>query len=104
MMSERQPFLTTQERDRSEAAAQEAARTASPTSRQPPRWSARRRRDGWFLLCVLLLGMITIIVLANVTSATRVQPGTASTSATQRPSVPPSVSMATSKFREYPLP
>jgi streptogramin lyase len=30
------------------------------------RWSPRRRRDAWFLLVVLLLGMGTILVLSNV--------------------------------------
>ncbi len=28
-----------------------------------PRWSARRRRDAWFLLGVLLLGVVTLITL-----------------------------------------
>src|SRR6266567_1018947 len=32
----------------------------------PAHWSSRRRRDGWFLLVVLLLGMGTILVLSNV--------------------------------------
>src|SRR6266567_633764 len=30
-----------------------------------PRWSARRRRDAWFLLGVLLLGVVTLITLAH---------------------------------------
>ena len=32
----------------------------------PAHWSSRRRRDGWFLLVVLLLGMGTILVLSHV--------------------------------------
>src|SRR5258708_38867158 len=100
MMSERQPLLTTQERDHSEAAAQEAARTASPASRQPPRWSARRRRDGLFLLGVLLLGMLTILVLSNTGSsqrgrATTAQSGSSPAPATQTLSTTTSSLIAT---------
>ncbi len=108
-MSERQPLLTTQERDHREAAAQEAARTASPASRQPPRWSARRRRDGWFLLSVLLLGMLTILVLANTVSsqrgqATTTQSGSSPAPVIKTPSANNSSLIATGTFREYPFP
>ena len=108
-MSERQPLLTTQERDHSEAAAQVAARTASPASRQPPRWSARRRRDGWFLLSVLLLGMLTILVLANTVSsqrgqATTTQSGSSPAPVIKTPSANNSSLIATGTFREYPFP
>src|SRR6266446_3254226 len=109
MMSERQPVLTTQKRDHSEAVAQEGARTASPAWRQPPRWSARRRRDGWFLLSVLLLGMLTILVLANTVSsqrgqATTTQSGSSPAPVTQTPSATTSSLIATGTFREYPFP
>ena len=103
-MSERQPFLTTSEPNHGDARAQEETRTGTSPPGLPPRRSILLRPDAWFLLGILLLGMLTIIVLANVTSATRGQPGTASTSATQSPSVPPSVSRAAGAFREYPLP
>src|SRR5258707_4314557 len=33
-------------------------------NRRAPRWSARRRRDAWFLLIVLLLGIGTIMTLS----------------------------------------
>ena len=108
-MSERQPVLTTQKRDHSEAAAQEAARTTLPASRQPPRWSARRRRDGLFLLGVLLLSMVTILVLANTGSsqrgqATTAQSGSSPAPVTQTLSTTSSSLIATGTFREYPFP
>src|SRR6266581_3122355 len=79
------------------------------THRPTPRWSARRRRDAWLLLGVLMFGIATIFMLssggillrkrANVT-----QPGTSSAPAAQEePSTPP-VSATTDKFREYLLP
>jgi len=79
------------------------------THRPTPRWSARRRRDAWLLLGVLMFGIATIFTLsswgtllgkrANVT-----QPGTSSAPAAQEePSTPP-VSATTDKFREYLLP
>src|SRR5258707_14229782 len=109
MRSERQPVLTTQKRDHSEAAAQEAARTTLPASRRPPRWSARRLRDAWFLLSVLLLVMLTILVLANIVSSQRgqetpAQSGTPPVSATKTPSTTPSPISAHAKFRENPFP
>lgn len=109
-MSERQPLLTTQEREHSEAAPQEAARTTPPALRHPPGWSARRRRDGWFLLSVLLLGMVTIFVFANTVSSQRGQPTTTSSGSTptapvtQAPSATASSLRATGAFREYPFP
>jgi len=103
-MSERQPFLTTSEPNHSDARAQEETRTGPSRPELPPRRSILLRPDAWFLLGILLLGMIIIMVLANVTSVTIVQPGTASTSATQKPSDSPSVNIATGGFREYQLP
>src|SRR6266852_1272156 len=37
---------------------------APQVNRRAPRWSARRRRDAWFLLMVLLLGIGTIMTLS----------------------------------------
>src|SRR5258708_39931250 len=109
MMRKGRLFLTPQVRDHREAAAQEAARTASPASRQPPRWSARRRRDGWFLLSVLLLGMLTILVLANTFSsqrgqATTTQSGSSPAPVIKTPSATNSSLIATGTVREYPFP
>ena len=54
---------------------------AEPNATQPPQsqihhvvhagkppvpWSARRRRDAWFLLLILLLGIVTIFALGSV--------------------------------------
>ncbi len=74
-----------------------------------PRWSARRLRDAWFLLSVLLLGMLTILVLANIVSSQRgqetpAQSGTPPVSVTKTPSTTSSPIMATGEFREYPFP
>jgi len=81
----------------------------------PVRWSARRRRDAWFLLLILLLGIVTIFVLsngatlrsgqANVTQAgtspTSV-PTVSATSGTLVPSVRTMVRAA--QMRLYPFP
>src|SRR5258708_38901554 len=37
---------------------------APQVNRRAPRWSARRHRDAWFLLIVLLLGIGTIMTLS----------------------------------------
>ena len=108
-MSERPPVLTTQEPDHRKPADQDAARTTLPASRRSPRWSARRRRDGWFLLSVLLLGMGTILVLANIVSsqrgqATTTQSGSSLAPATQTPSAATSSTTAPGTFQEYPFP
>src|SRR5260370_27998182 len=109
MLSERQPLLTTQERAHSAAAVQVAGQAASPAWRGPLRWWARRRRDGWFLLSVLLLGMLTILVLANTVSsqrgqATTTQSGSSPAPVIKMPSATNSSLIATGTFREYPFP
>ena len=68
-----------------------------------------RRRNIWFLLILLLLGVVTIVALgsggarpsgqANVT-----QPGTPPTTATKTQSTTPPALTVTGEFREYPLP
>src|SRR5258708_39349440 len=74
-----------------------------------PRWSARRRRNAWLLLGVLLLGVVTLIALAHGGASSAGQAhGTQSVaspvagSLTQPPTAP--ALTATGQFREYPLP
>ena len=81
------------------------------TSCTPSRSSrlSTRRRNIWFLLIVLLLGVVTIVALgsggaqpsgqANVT-----QPGTPAATATKTQSTTPPALTASGEFREYPLP
>src|SRR6266702_3482640 len=74
-----------------------------------PRWSARRRRDAWFLLGVLLLGVVTLITLAHGGASSAGQAhGTQSVASPVAGSLtqPPTTSAITSPghFREYPLP
>ncbi len=103
---------------------------AEPDATQPPqsqihdvvhadkrsvRWSARRRRDAWFLLLVLLLGVATLVALSSGATlrsgqANVTQPGTSptsvptvsATSGTQVPSVRTMV--RTAQMRLYPFP
>src|SRR5438105_1561633 len=73
------------------------------------RWSSRRRRDVWFLLVVLLLGMGTILVLSNVSAFSQKQSNgllppplpTSMTSATSAPTV--SVSVRAGQTRLFPF-
>ncbi len=81
------------------------------TQRRTSRWSTRRRRDAWFLLGTLLLGVVTIFALshggtrpslsgqANIT-----QPRTSPATATKTQPTITSAITATPQFREYPLP
>src|SRR5712691_1772647 len=81
-----------------------APRTTSRSSRL-----STRRRNIWFLLVVLLLGVVTIVALgsggarpsgqANVTQST-----TPPTTATKTQSTTPQPLTGTGEFREYPLP
>jgi len=88
----------------------EPARLAVPrVSRRPARWSARRRRDAWFLLIALLVGTVTIIALSGgntqrPTQAQGAQPGRASLPPSKTQPGTPSTTTATGTFREYPLP
>ena len=74
-----------------------------------PRWSARRRRNAWLLLGVLLLGVVTLIALAHGGASSAGQAhGTQSVASPVAGSLiqPPITSAitATGQFREYPLP
>src|SRR5260370_26257172 len=100
----------------------EAGRSASSSvgrvprmNRRAPRWSARRRRDAWFLLIVLLLGIGTIMTLsyggaqhAGQTSGTQPEtfPPTATTTSTTEgtPGPTASVPAATRLSHLSPLP
>src|SRR5437588_5125811 len=58
------------------------------------RWSARRRRDAWFLLAILLLGIVTIFALSNGAAtvkqqANSTQSGTPPASTTSGKPTPP---------------
>src|SRR5712691_8697048 len=92
----------------------ETARRESLAVRQAkwrsPRWSARRRRDAWLLLTVLLLGVATIFALAgggirpSSGQANVTRPGTPPATATKAQSTASPALTATGEFREYPLP
>src|SRR5712692_5785557 len=77
------------------------------------RWSARRRRNAWLLLGVLLLGVVTVAVLSSASTGRQGQanatqpapsPTTAAKTQSTAPTTPPSAIKATGEFREYPLP
>src|SRR6266702_5084779 len=80
------------------------------THRLSPRWSARRRRDTWFLLGVLLFGIATIFALAgggtrsSSGSANVIRSGRPAATATKAQSITSSPLTATGEFQEYPLP
>ncbi len=74
------------------------------------RWSARRKRDAWFLLVVLLLGIVTIFALSNGTAilkqqASSTQPGTPPPTTTSGTPTPPArVLVRTAQSHLYPFP
>ncbi len=73
------------EQDHTSEVAQPGMPAAPCTKRRPARWSARRQRDAWFLLVVLLLGIVTLVALSNSATqrsgqASVTQPGTSPTS------------------------
>lgn len=86
--------------------------------RQCARWSARRKRDAWVVLCVLLLGVGTIITIVTLSSgrlhmeaqAPGAQPGISSVTGTMAsptegsPVPPATVIMRTAQARIYPFP
>src|SRR5437588_1054637 len=79
------------------------------TTRRSSRKPARRLRNAWFLLVVLLLGVVTIFALSNggirpSPQANRAQPGTSPATAMKTQSTTTLAIMATGDFREYPLP
>src|SRR5579863_8435431 len=84
----------------------DAERPAVPqASQRPVRSSARRRRDGWFLLLALLVGSATIVALSGGLSQhspqrQEAQAGQASLPHAQTQATTP----ATGTFHEYPLP
>src|SRR5947209_16477089 len=82
---------------------------ASLTTRRSSRKSARRLHNAWFLLVVLLLGVVTIFALSyggirSSLQANRAQPGTSPATATKTQSTTTLAITATGDFREYPLP
>ncbi len=88
---------------------------APQVNRRAPRWSARRRRDAWFLLIVLLLGIGTIMTLsyggaqhAGQTSGTQPEtfpPAVTTTSTTAGTPAPTARVLAgTAQSHLYPFP
>src|SRR5216684_7946530 len=88
---------------------------APQVNRRAPRWSARRRRDAWFLLIVLLRGIGTIMTLAygsaqhaGQTSGTQPEtfpPTATTTSTTEGTPVPTARVLAeTAQSHLYPFP
>ncbi len=70
MIPEVKPRVTQQPHhallEQSEAKApQSGTYNAAHMGRLSARWSARRRRDAWFLLIILLMGIVTIFVLSG---------------------------------------
>src|SRR5215831_9503944 len=83
--------------------------TAFYTQRRNTHWSARRRRDAWILLLMLLLGVVTIFILSSVgTQPPRqvpvLQQGASTTPTITTHSTSTSAITATGQFRTYPLP
>src|SRR5713101_1530275 len=76
----------------------------------PVRWSARRRRDAWFLLLILLLGIVTIFALSNGAATVKqraniAQLGTPPATTTSGTPTPPArVLVRTAQKRLYPFP
>ena len=108
-MSNRQHTPLLGEQDNGAKIPQPRILAAFHTQRRSARWSARRRRNAWLLLGVLLLGVVTIMALANggarpAGQAHRTQPAVSSAAATS--AQPPTTSRvsATPQFREYPFP
>ena len=86
-----------------------AREVAEPARLAVPRSSARRRRDAWLLLFVLLVGTITIVALSGGNTqrppqARGAQPGRASLPPSQTQPGAPTTTTAPGTFREYPLP
>src|SRR5260221_12459584 len=84
---------------------------APQVNRRTPRWSARRRRDAWFLLIVLLLGIGTIMTLsyggaqhAGQKSGTQPEtfPPTATTTRTTAGTPAPPAKVSPRPARSYP--
>src|SRR5260370_22132945 len=67
---------------------------APQVNRRAPRWSARRHRDAWFLLIVLLLGIGTIMTLSYGGA-----PHAGQTSGTQPETFPPAATPTSTTAR-----
>jgi virginiamycin B lyase len=90
-----------------------ATRLATPVIPRPlqsaPRWSVRRRRDAWFLLVAILLGMLTTFALSGggawLSGQTSLkQLATSPAQTATNPLTAPSSTTATGQFHEYPFP
>src|SRR6266567_3761119 len=90
-----------------------ATRLATPVIPRPlqstPRWSVRRRRDAWFLLVAILLGMLTTFALSGggawLSGQTSLkQLATSPAQTATNPFTAPSSTTATGQFHEYPFP
>ena len=64
-MSNRQHSPPLGEQDNDGEVPQRAPLAVVSRGQRSTRWSARRRRNAWLLLGVLLLGVVTIMALAN---------------------------------------
>ncbi len=108
-MSNRQHSLPLGEQDNEVEVPERTPLAVASRGQRSPRWSTRRRRNAWLLLGVLLLGVVTLIALANggarsvgKAHGTQSVASPIATSRTQPPTT--SAVMATGQFREYPLP
>jgi len=80
--------------------------------RRSSRWSTRQRRNAWLMLALALLGVVAVVILANITArlsgpSNIALPGTtptiSSSPSTTQLTTTPSI-MAIGNFREYRLP
>lgn len=104
----------TQQHEHARAEPNETPQSKAPETihldRPPARWSATRRRDAWFLLVVLLLGMGAVLVLSNVGALSQKQgngtvPAPLPTSTTSTPPASSAnVPVRTAQTRLYPFP
>ncbi len=108
-MSNRQHSPPLGEQDNDGEVPQRAPLAVVSRGQRSARWSARRRRNAWLLLGVLLLGVVTIMALANggarpagQAHGTQLAVSPAAATRTQPPTT--SAVTATGQFREYPLP
>jgi virginiamycin B lyase len=109
MMSNREHSPPLGEQDNDAEIPQPRTIAAFHTQQRTTHWSARRRRDVWFLLLVLLLGILTIFTLSNVGTqpagrSHRAQQGASPAPTTTTHSTATSAITATGQFRTYPLP
>jgi virginiamycin B lyase len=108
-MSRRQHFPTLGEQDNQAEVTQPEAPALPLAKWRSARWSARRRHNAWLLLIALLLGVVTISVLAGGMArpsgqARGAQSPTSPVRTTKAQPPTPSAIVATGEFREFPLP